>query len=69
VINAGVYLSNDQTSNSEAKGIDDEGRIKPARSKRRGPVGQSRCGPRLKLTVSQLKLSQLTPTLRKGELP
>jgi hypothetical protein len=35
VINTDTYLSNDETSNSEAKGIDDEGRIKPARSKPR----------------------------------
>jgi hypothetical protein len=35
VINADTYLSSDQTSNSEAKGIDDEGKIKPAGSKPR----------------------------------
>jgi hypothetical protein len=30
-----AYLSNEETSNSEAKGLDDEGRIKPARCKPR----------------------------------
>jgi hypothetical protein len=66
VINTDAYFSNDQTSNGEVKGIDDEGKIKPAGS------SQSRIyvRPRLKLTVSQLKLShQPTQTLRKGELP
>jgi hypothetical protein len=35
VINSASYFSNDQASNGEAKGIDDEGKIKPAGSKPR----------------------------------
>jgi hypothetical protein len=35
VINPTAYFSNYQTSNGEANGIDDEGKIKPAGSKPR----------------------------------
>ena len=54
MINIDAYFSSDQTSNGKVKGTDDEGKIKPAGS------SQSRIDvrPRLKLTVSQLKLPQ-----------